>query len=79
MSGMDLKMCSKLVQLAQKIRAQKHLDLKETVSTRLLVHSARLAQAGLPLRKACFFGIAECLSDDSQVVEGLRDLIHLSL
>lgn len=78
-SGMDLKTCGKLVQLAHKIRSQGHLDLRETVSTRLLVHSARLAQAGLPLRGACALGIAQCLSDDPQVVEGLIDLIHLSL
>lgn len=78
-SGLDAKTCLKLVQLAQKIRGQKHLDLKETVSTRLLVHSARLAQSGLSLRSACSFGIAECLSDDPQIVEGLQDLINLSL
>lgn len=79
MSGLEAKACVKLVQLAQKIRAQKNLDLQETVSTRLLVHSARLAKAGVPLRSACVFGIAQCLSDDPQIVEGLQDLIHLSL
>lgn len=79
MSGLEVKACAKLVQLAQKIRAQKNLDLQETVSTRLLVHSARLAKAGVPLRSACVFGIAQCLSDDPQIVEGLQDLIHLSL
>lgn len=79
MSGLEVKACTKLVQLAQKIRAQKNLDLQETVSTRLLVHSARLAKAGVPLRSACVFGIAQCLSDDPQIVEGLQDLIHLSL
>lgn len=79
MSGLEPKACVKLVQLAQKIRAQKNLDLQETVSTRLLVHSARLAKAGVPLRSACVFGIAQCLSDDPQIVEGLQDLIHLSL
>ncbi len=78
-SGLDIKNCGKLVELAAKIRGQAHLDLRETVSTRLLVHAARLAQAGLPLRRSCVFAIAQCLSDDVQVVEGLRDLIHLSL
>lgn len=79
MTGMELKTCSKLVHLAQKIRSQKHLDLQETVSTRLLVHTAQLAKSGLPLRSACVYGIAQCLSDDPQVVEGLQDLINLSL
>lgn len=78
-SELDIKTCAKLVKLAGKIRSQAHLNLRETVSTRLLVHAARLAQAGLPLRQSCFVAMAECLSDDVQVVEGLRDLIHLSL
>lgn len=77
-TGLETKMCTKLVQLAQKIRSQSQLDLRETVSTRLLVHAARLTKAGFPLRKACHFAIAECLSDDSQVVEGLQDLINLN-
>lgn len=77
-SGLELKACAKLVQLAQKIRSQKHLDLQETVSTRLLVHSARLVNSGVPLRSACVVGIAQCLSDDAQTVEGLQDLINLS-
>jgi nitric oxide reductase NorQ protein len=78
-SALDLKTCAKLVQLAGKVRNQGHLNLRETVSTRLLVHAARLAQAGFPLRQSCVVAMAECLSDDAQVVEGLRDLIHLSL
>lgn len=78
-TGVDLKLSQKLVQLAQKIRNQSNLDLRETVSTRLLVHSAQLAKAGLPIRQACGFGIAQCLSDDTQIVEGIQDLINLSL
>lgn len=77
-TGLDSKMCQKLVTLAQKIRDQKHLDLRETVSTRLLVHSARLIQQGFLPRKACRYGIAECLTDDKQVVEGIQDLINLN-
>lgn len=75
----DLKTCQRLVEVAHKIRAQRHLELKETVSTRLLVHTAQLHKAGLTLRQASYYGIAQCLSDDEQVIEGLRDLINLSL
>ncbi|HND84464.1 MAG TPA: CbbQ/NirQ/NorQ/GpvN family protein [Pseudobdellovibrionaceae bacterium] len=78
-TGIELKTAKLLVQLAHKIRSQSHLDLRETISTRLLVHTAQLAIAGLPLRQACRFGIAQCLSDDPQIIEGLQDLINLSL
>lgn len=78
-TAVDLKTCQRLVELGNKIRGQRHLELKETVSTRLLVHAARLFKSGLPLRQACLFGVGQCLSDDIQVQEGLKDLIHLSL
>lgn len=68
---------SRLVKLAGKVRGQPQLGLRETVSTRLLVHTARLIQAGLPPRKAARVGIAESLTDEPKTVEALQDLINL--
>lgn len=78
-TGLDKNTSDKLVLLAKKIRELKDLQLKETVSTRLLVNAAQLIVAGMPARRACLHSIAEVLSDDVEVVNGLRDLTHLSL
>jgi len=66
-----------LIGLANKIRSQPQLGLRETVSTRLLVHTARLMRADLAPRQAARVGIAEALSDDMKTLEGLQDLINL--
>lgn len=73
----DLAM--KLVKLAEKIRAMGELNLRETVSTRLLVYAATLIQDGMSPRKACYYSIAEVLTDDNELIQALRDLIDLSL
>jgi len=66
-----------LVSLASKIRAIPQLGLKETVSTRLLVHAARLIQGGMSPRLACRVSIAESLTDDTKVLQSLVDMIAL--
>lgn len=76
-TGVQESVARKLVQLAGKVRGQPQLGLRETVSTRLLVHTARLVQAGLPPRKASRVGIAESLTDENKTVEALQDLINL--
>ena len=67
----------RLVQLAGKVRGQPQLGLRETVSTRLLVHTSRLIQAGLHPRQAARVGIAEALTDETKTVDALQDLINL--
>ncbi len=69
----------KLVRLANKIRQMTELNLNETVSTRLLVHTAKLIKDGMNVRKSCYVGIAEVLSDDLDVTQALKELINLSL
>lgn len=70
---------TQLVKLANKIRQVSDFHLKETVSTRLLVNAAILIKDGMNARRACHVAIAEVLSDDSETVQGLRDLINLSM
>ena len=78
-TGIDEPTATKLVGLAGKIRKLKELGLAETVSTRLLVHAARLMVTGLPRRLAARTAIAEPLSDEPTVLEALGDLCDLIL
>lgn len=69
----------KLVKLAVKIRKMSELNLKESISTRLLVYSAILIKDGMNARRACYVAIAEALSDEPEIIQSLKDLINLSL
>jgi nitric oxide reductase NorQ protein len=71
------KTCLTLVDLGGKIRNLKDIQLKETVSTRLLVHAARVMEAGLPPRLSCDVSIVGALTDDHPTAEALRDLVAL--
>jgi len=69
----------KLVKFANKVRNMTELNLNETVSTRLLVHTATLIKDGMSPRKSSYVGIAEVLSDDLDVTQALKEIINLSL
>jgi nitric oxide reductase NorQ protein len=71
------KNCQILVDLATKIRNMKDIQLKETISTRLLVHTAKAMNAGLGPRLSCEVGIIHALTDDRPTAEALRDLVAL--
>lgn len=73
----DAPTAKRLVALARKIRALDELALTETVSTRLLVHTAKLVASGMDPRLACDVGIVQPLSDDDEIVKPLRDLASL--
>lgn len=76
-SGCDLDIARKLCQLAQQIRSLDQLTLRETVSTRLLIHAATLIKFGLPERLACNVAIVNTLSDDIETTKALADLCTL--
>lgn len=76
-SGLELGECKPLVELAQRIRKLKELGLMETVSTRLLVETAKLIGAGVGPRKACLAAIIEPLTDDEEDKKVLQDLVSL--
>jgi nitric oxide reductase NorQ protein len=67
----------RLVALAQKLRELDTLGLAEVPSTRLLVHTARLMQAGVAPRAACEAGVVEPLTDDREIAAALRELVAL--
>ena len=79
LSGLGSGMAGKLVALANKIRAQPQLGLRETVSTRLLVHASHLIRSELSAREAANLAMAEPLTDDPKTLEALRHLIAISL
>lgn len=76
-SGIDEKEAIKLVVLAQKIRNLSELGLSETVSTRLLISTAKLIQGGLFARLACEIGIVQSLTDDEDTIQTLKEIVSL--
>lgn len=79
LTKLDSGLAKRLVTLANRIRAQAQLGLRETVSTRLLVHASHLIQSDMNPREAAYIAMAEPVSDDSKTLEALRNLIALSL
>lgn len=74
----DIAFARRLVAFARKVRLLDELALPESVSTRLLVHAARLVTAGLGPREAANTAIVEPLTDDAEIRKPLRDLVALS-
>jgi len=77
-TGCEVAVARRLVGFAKRVRTLDSLALNETVSTRLLVHAARLIAGGMEARLACDVGIVQPLSDDAEVVQPLRDLAALA-
>jgi len=75
-TGIDSDIAKKLAALAKRIRKLTHRGLEEGASTRLLLHTARLIQAGVPIEAATNSTLVETLSDDPEMQSALRDLIE---
>ena len=78
-TNIELSIAKKLVNIATKIRNLTELGLTETVSTRLLVDTAKLIQSGLPKRLSVKVAVVEPLTDDIEVVDALTDLCDLMI
>lgn len=78
-SGAERNVSKRIVQIARKIRNLTELSLLESVSTRLLVSAAKLVARGVPPRLACCTAIAEPLTDDSDTLRALRQVIEISI
>jgi nitric oxide reductase NorQ protein len=68
-----------LVDLARRLRGLQDRGLAELPSTRLLVHAARLALRGTPLRQACHAAIVAPLSDEPTLLAAMGDLVEASI
>ena len=65
-----------LVKLAQKIRNLVNQGLEEGVSTRLLVHTARLINNGIAPKQACHVSLCLSLTDDLYMQQTITALIE---
>ncbi|MBW7900821.1 MAG: CbbQ/NirQ/NorQ/GpvN family protein [Rhodocyclaceae bacterium] len=76
--GCDALTAKRLVDLGNRLRALKDVDLEEVAGTRLLVYAARLMQAGLPAREACRAALVESLTDDEETAAALMEVVAVS-
>jgi nitric oxide reductase NorQ protein len=76
-AGVDAKLAAQVVRLGQALRRLENHDLEEVASTRLLIFTARMIKAGMPVREACLACLAEPLSDDPQTVAALMDVFDV--
>jgi len=73
-SGLDTAMAAKLVKYAGMTRNLKGSGLEEGASTRLLVHAAKLMNAGISPLEACRGAISETLTDDAEMLKAINEL-----
>lgn len=76
--GVDEALAQRFVQLAERTRRLHDAGLDEGASTRMLVHAALLVRAGRSARAAAVQAIADPLSDDPELGNVLRALVHAS-
>lgn len=78
-SGIEPGIAETLVTLAGRIRRLRDQGLAEAPSTRLLVSTARLLNAGIPWREACRTALVAPLSDDPDLLAAIGDLVEATL
>lgn len=78
-ANVDEQTAEELTEYAKKLRNLKELDLLETVSTRLLINTAKLIKSGIEKKIAYNIGIIETLTDDDDIRISLNDILGLIL
>ncbi|MFO7870781.1 MAG: MoxR family ATPase [Kiritimatiellia bacterium] len=76
-SGLSAEQSLKLAEMGSKIRELKGFGLEEGVSSRLLVYVGRLVKQGLPVADACSCAVSWTLTDESQVLESIQNIVNL--
>lgn len=76
-TGINAALAKKMVQFAKKVRSLSDIEIRETISTRLLIAAGGLIVEGLPVRLAFEVGVIQALSDDKDVLRALNDLVAL--
>lgn len=74
-TGIDQVTAERLVQIGRMTRNLKGSGLDEGASTRLLVNTAKLVVDGIAPSVACQTAIAEALTDDTDMLIAIRELI----
>ena len=76
-TGLDLETSAQLAEMGAKIRELQGFGLEEGVSTRLLVYVGRLMLEGLGAVEASTVAVAQTLTDDSEVLSSVQDVVQL--
>lgn len=78
-TGLDPAMTGKLVELAQAGRRLRGHGLAEGISTRLVVHAAKLIVGGISAEAACRMAMLHPITDDPDVLASLEHAMHALL
>jgi nitric oxide reductase NorQ protein len=73
--GVSEAVAEKFVLLANDVRNIATIDLEEGVSTRALVHAARLVKRGMTARRAASLAIAQAVSDETEEIAAVEVII----
>jgi nitric oxide reductase NorQ protein len=73
-AGVDVEVAQMLVKVGHAVRSLEGTPLREVVSTRALILTARLIAEGLEPRRAVRAGIVEVLTDDPEMSRSLAEL-----
>ena len=72
----DTSTAEKLVLIGKDIRGISNIDLEEGVSTRALIHGARLIKRGIAPKRACSIAIAQAVSDEPDEIQAVEMIIE---
>jgi nitric oxide reductase NorQ protein len=78
-AGVEPQTARALVRVAERIRPLRDRGLAEAPSTRLLVHAARLVQAGVDPAVACRSAVCAALTDDPELEATLAEIVAATL
>ena len=73
--SVETGVADKLVLLANDIRNVSNIDLEEGVSTRSLIHAAKLIKRGTPPKRACSVAIAQAITDEPEEIKAIEMII----
>jgi nitric oxide reductase NorQ protein len=74
-SGVDHAIAEKLVVLANDVRTISNIDLEEGVSTRSIVHAAKLVRRGITPKRACSIAVAQAITDEKEEIAAIEVII----
>jgi nitric oxide reductase NorQ protein len=75
-SGVNFDTASDLAKLGEKVRNLRDQGLEEGVSTRLLIYAGLLMTQEIEPRRACEVAVAQAITDDTEMMQGVREVIH---
>ncbi|MFW5995370.1 MAG: CbbQ/NirQ/NorQ/GpvN family protein [Spirochaetia bacterium] len=74
-SGVDASTAERLVLLGNDIRNISNIDLEEGVSTRSLIHAAKLIKRGISPARSCSLAIAQTVTDEPDEISAIEMII----